>query len=265
MYLVQNVFCQDMDRLQRPPQRVGDIREVAMQRLDTDINAILNSNNLSEDEKIKRYTTVLQKYLVHAKQSDGEKNRLTLLMPTDETASHPLHFQDIASSDTPDNLIREFVTNVNVRFKKNAELLLSKMFQAKHITSWNDKGEFIYKKQVIPGSNLLDLVRGVTQSHTVTKRKIPQGWSPFLAAMAELNIPSSVVGNATNRESLDRLKILPPDTTTPPSSSLLTPQKRTSDLRYSSLSAPGLTSPPGYLLNKRRGSLLLPSADWLKL
>lgn len=213
MYLVPK---HELNKLREVVTPTPNIRQSAIQRLDSEIREILQRRDLADDVKIKTYTEILQRYLALAKHDAKELTTLNLVnfpAPGHQPLPNITHGKDTAVS--------EIITHVNPRFKKNTELLLNKMLQNSDITTWNDKSEFIYKGDVIPGSNMLDLVRNTTQSHGLLKSKIPHGWDAFMQAMAELNMPSTVVGNSTTREILDGLKM---DWNAPPGHN--TPQRR---------------------------------------
>lgn len=81
------------------------------------------------------------------------------------------------------------------------------MHQSSNVTSWNERGEFIYKGDIIQGTNVVDLVCSATQIHKPCKEKLPQGWDAFTNVMAELNIPVVVIGNSFTRDALGTLKM----------------------------------------------------------
>ena len=85
-------------------------------------------------------------------------------------------------------------------------MLLSKMAASKDLTSWNDRGKFLYKGQPIAGSHMYDLVKGLTHPKTLSQQKAPRGWEQFLHADAELNIPSTIVGSSDHRHQLKLMK-----------------------------------------------------------
>ena len=89
------------------------------------------------------------------------------------------------------------------------------MRQNKSVSSWDDKGAFLYKGEMVTSSNMLDLIKGIIQTQPLPAKHVPKGWNSFMKAMAELNVPTSVVGNADNRECLDSLKIPNSSTQTP--------------------------------------------------
>lgn len=88
------------------------------------------------------------------------------------------------------------------------------MKQNEDISSWDEKGNFVYKGETVPGSKMLDLVKGITQIHALQPARTPKEWDLFLKAMAELNIPSTVVSNPGNRTALEHLKHYDPVTET---------------------------------------------------
>lgn len=157
-------------------------------------------------EKAKQYSALLQKYLTHVKQGEAEKGHLSLLLQSPPPTSAPETTTAAHASPAPDSVYHEVLYSLSIRFKNPAKIVLNKMLQNYSVSSWNEKGAFVYKGETIPGSNMLDLVKGITQIHALPAARTPKGWDVFLKAMAELNIPSTVVGNPGNRTSLDHLK-----------------------------------------------------------
>ncbi|KYO40990.1 hypothetical protein Y1Q_0013735 [Alligator mississippiensis] len=115
----------------------------------------------------------------------------------------------------PNPVIQEVLDNVCAQYRKNAKVLLTKLSQHKDISSWDDQGGFVYKEMLVKGSNMLDLGQGTLQTHAGSSKHPPKGWDIFMKAMAELNIPSSVMGNTVNRDHLERLEVSASDQETP--------------------------------------------------
>ncbi len=84
-----------------------------------------------------------------------------------------------------------------------------KMSKAKGLSTWNESGEFVFKGKAVPGSHMLDLLKNVTAPHQVRDDRRPLGWSEFLKAFAELNIPFSTVPNNHVRRVISSLKNKP--------------------------------------------------------
>ena len=205
MYLVPS---QQLEQLKGPTPK-ENIRSAAISSLDTEMQGILNRSDLTEYEKAKRYDSLLQKYLTHIRQKETEKEKLSLFLPQtpQNTEEAPV---------VSDNVYQEVLDNLPARYKNHARLLLNKMKQNKDVSAWDVKGTFVYKGDAISGTNMMDLVKGVTQTHALTTKRLPKGWDVFMRALAELNVPTSVVGNPANREALDALKSPKGITTTTP-------------------------------------------------
>ena len=194
MYLVPSAQLQE---LRGVPE---NIRSATVRRLDSEMREILLRSDLPEYEKAKLYNGVLQRFLALTRQEDMEK---TVPQPPQASASLP---SPPAPQESLPSVIQEVLDSLPNRYKKNAEILLSKLRQHQEISSWDDKGSFQYRGELLPGSNILDLVRGITQSTALSDKRKPKGWDVFLKALAELNIPTSIVGNSTAREQLEAMK-----------------------------------------------------------
>jgi len=73
--------------------------------------------------------------------------------------------------------------------------------------SWTERGELIINKQLIHGSHLHDLVRGVTATHNVLDSSRPTGWAVFLKTLAGLNVPLSAIPNPAVRKLVAKNKM----------------------------------------------------------
>lgn len=200
MYIVPS---QQLERLRNPPDRDENIRTTTIHKLDEEMKNILQSVGMSEHEKAKCYSEVLQRYLVLNRQRDMEKEKINLYLQAQDETSTAASLENIIP---PDPVIQEVLNSINMRYRKNAELLLNKLLKNKNVASWEGNGTFVYRGNPVNGSNLLDLVRGATQPQALSQRRIPRGWEEFMQTLAELNMPSTVMGNAANRDVLARLK-----------------------------------------------------------
>ena len=197
MYLVPS---HQLEQLRNPPPpKEGNIRAATMHSLDTEMKGVLQRRDLTDYEKAKNFEILLQKFLAHVKQGETEKSRLSLFLPQSEAISEE-------SPTSSDAIYQEIIDSMPARYKSHAMMLLNKMKQNKSVSSWDDRGVFVYKGENIKGSHLMDLVKAVTQTNDLPSHRMPKGLDVFMKAMAELNIPSSVVGNLTNRQALEHLK-----------------------------------------------------------
>lgn len=243
MYLVP---AREINRLKSTATSSPTLRHTTLQRLDDEISDILRRTDLPDDVKIKRYTEILQRTLLHAKREGTELSRLNLVIAPDAEQSAAPAAEIESRTSTP-----AIVDHLNPRFRKNAAILLNTFSRHKDVAAWNEKGEFVYKGSVVPGSHLLDLVRNSVQSHGLTRKNTPHGWDVFMSAMAELNVPSSVIGHHTTRDALNDLK-----------RALSSPSNPFEKIAQGLVSSTPSTR--GSLLPKQRISPLSPSA-WLSL
>ncbi|KAG8127518.1 hypothetical protein E2320_014424 [Naja naja] len=120
----------------------------------------------------------------------------------------------------------EVLRGVSTHYRKNAELLLNKMKQHQDVSTWDDRSTFLYKDVPIPGTNILDLVKGTSLHRAPTEKRKPKGWDAFMIAMAEVNVPTSVLGSTAVKEQIEKLKdslVVKDDVTTSPVSVMKPP------------------------------------------
>ncbi len=160
----------------------------AMSSLDTDMQEVLSHQNLPLEEKVKSYNQVLQRYMNYKDQQQTAAQapiKMQMVGPT-PTGS---------SSETPsggiDLIEQEVLDTVPTRMKKKAQLLLNRLKNSSHLR-WTDKGELVYKDQVVSNTNVADLVNDVLRRR---KHFEPHGWQTFAQALKETNVPQDLVGH----------------------------------------------------------------------
>ncbi len=187
------------------------IQEVVENNLDVAIRNILQRSDLDSYGKAKLYSSVLQRFLTIVKQGDLASDTLTLTLPKPDgdgsgtTVNEPTPASNNVV-DVQDEIVDEILHNVPQRSLKNVKFILNKMSNAKHLSTWTNTGEFVFKGRVINGSHMLDLVKSITAPHTIRDEYRPRGWSEFLDAFAVLNIPFSTVTNPQVKRSIEGLK-----------------------------------------------------------
>uniref|UniRef100_A0A1Y1KXI7 Uncharacterized protein n=1 Tax=Photinus pyralis TaxID=7054 RepID=A0A1Y1KXI7_PHOPY len=150
-------------------------KEDVLSRIDDEMMQILKSN-LSDHDKWQQYNQVLQKYLHFADQM-----RKPVSISID---SRPEGISEV-----------DILTTIPQTFKKKAEGFL-RMLTASSNIGWDNKGIVTIKGEVIPSSNIIDLVHD-----TIRPRKTsnPEGWEKFAAYVKEINVPQEFVGNVRRR------------------------------------------------------------------
>lgn len=200
MYLVSR---HQMEQLQGRPPTIGT---TAVSRLDDDMKTILQRTDLSEDDKIKLYNSVLQRFLRLTRQNDSEKDVLNLIQPPESFKRSPAEPEPATPPLHQDPTKLEILEGMGPRYKKNAELLLNKMKQHQDILGWDAHGTVLYKGSVVPGTNIVDLVKGVSHQRSRNAKYYPKGWNEFMSAMAEMNVPTALLGSNSVKEQLEKLK-----------------------------------------------------------
>ena len=78
--------------------------------------------------------------------------------------------------------------------------------------SWNEKGEFQYKKRVIPHSNMSRLIY-----HAIRNSKSkPTGMKPFYQALSPMNIPKYIIVNKEGRQIMNKVASIKDNSWRPP-------------------------------------------------
>jgi hypothetical protein len=136
------------------------ITDKKLSTLDHDISSILNSD-LPDDEKAKRYSASLKTYRV-------------------------LDTHDIAKAD-PDKEILNAIPSV---IKPKAKRLLKHI---KPYVKWSDEGEIVSRNEVVPYSNISELMTESLSETSSTKR--PKGWEEFADTLKRARTPRELIRN----------------------------------------------------------------------
>jgi hypothetical protein len=158
-----------------------------MDTLDKKMQTILESEDLSADERLKLYDQSFTRYL---NVYDDYRPRHVAVAP------------EPVKQDLIDNEILESVPKT---MKAKVQLLLKKMKSSPDI-SWNEKGELKYKGETVQGSNVVDLVNDVLSKKIYFN---PQGWEPFGEALREANVPQYLIGHEDRWRYITRTKRTP--------------------------------------------------------
>ena len=159
----------------------------AMSTLDHDMEGVLSQQDLGVDEKVKQYNQVLQRYVNYE-----DKRKMVEQAPIQmQMIGSPEPSSSIPSPLTADAIEREVVDSVPPCMKKKAQLLINRI-KAHPQLAWSDQGELVYKDQVVPNTNVADLVNDVLRRR---KHFEPHGWQTFARALKETNVPQDLIGH----------------------------------------------------------------------
>jgi hypothetical protein len=160
----------------------------AMTSLDRDMQDVLGRQDMPTDEKVKLYNQVLHRYVTYKDQQETAA-RAPIQMQILDTS--PPEQSSSSSSAPVDGIEQEVMESVPTKMKKKARLLLTRMKNSPHLR-WTDKGELIYKDQVMTNTNVADLVNDALRRR---KHFEPHGWQTFAHALKETNVPQDLVGH----------------------------------------------------------------------
>jgi len=165
----------------------------AMSTLDSDMQDILARHNVPADEKVKLYNQVLQRYVnYHDQRQMAARAPIPVTMVDGVPASD--EHESVTDTTTPipaDAVEREMLESVPPRMKRKAELLINRIKAHPQLT-WTDRGELVYKDQVVTNTNVADLVNDVLRRR---KHFEPHGWQTFAQALKETNVPQDLIGH----------------------------------------------------------------------
>ena len=192
--------------------------------IDAEIRHILNNTNMHEHDKAKAYQQALQQYLIKVEQLNNCDGRGNMQGKQQN--------ERVLGNDTPSRLSREDNDSIKTKLERriidSVPKLLSK--KAEHLLEhikdngivWNERGEIISNGELIPNSNISDLVHETIRDR---KRKgdQPKGWATFAKALHASNIPLELVGNKNRWNSTVTSPTTPVTPTTPNTPGFITP------------------------------------------
>lgn len=223
-----------MERLQQRQQILTPPVTRALTKLDTEMEDILASKQLGDEEKARLYNQVLQRYLTFYDQRKDQPLHVKVTSTATPVEAHNQHMGMEPQESTPEETMpsaveQEVLKSVPKMYKAGARQLLDKIKGNPEVLHWNDKGELMYEDKAIPGSHVVDLVNDILRHR---KGFEPVGWSVFARGLARMNVPENLVRNPQRqsavREFKTRLREEGPDS---PSRWLPTPPPTTSPVK----------------------------------
>lgn len=161
-----------------------------LSEFDKEMEKILRSK-LTDSEKIKLYYTLLRK-----KADLIEFNQPYLPMKNDDEISEPSSLdptpeQKVLTPKLENDTV--ILNSVSSSIRPQATQLLDYLKTSPDLLKWNERGEIIYKNNLIPNSNLSDLITLILSqrkslNHIIGKRQ-------FLSVLDEINVPRLFIKN----------------------------------------------------------------------
>ena len=186
-----------LERLQHRQQILTPPLTQTLKNLDGEMNEILSSKEIDDEQKAKLYNQVLQRYLAYYDQRKGQPLHVKLATPKPIETSKPEEIKETSTETTeqetiPTSVEQEVMASVPKLYKSGARQLLGKIKDNRDVLHWNEKGELTYENRPISGSHVVDLVNDILRHR---KGFEPVGWSVFARGLARMNVPENLVRN----------------------------------------------------------------------
>ena len=169
--------------------------------LDSEMDSLLKRQDITQDEKARLYSQILQRYLGYYDKRMSQPVRVSVA-PSKPTADKPETQPETA--DLPDNVETDIMESVPPTMKSRARQLVKKLKENKDLITWDDKAQLVYEGKPIPGSNVIDLVNDALRHR---KNFNPQGWRLFAKVLSDVNIPEGIVRNENRLKTIRDYKI----------------------------------------------------------
>ncbi|KAI8479494.1 hypothetical protein Bbelb_240640 [Branchiostoma belcheri] len=184
--------------------------------LDAEMRSVLERPDLQDDEKATLYQQLLQRYLTYRDKRRTEPVTVRVVSsstpgtksttdtdvkvsasPTTPTASG----KDATTSGKDEqDILDAFPKTMKSRARQILNVIKHK---GGDVISYDDQGQLLFNKQVVPGSNVADLIRDALQ---MRRGFNPVGWRSFARGLASINAPEAAIRNPMRLSVIHRHK-----------------------------------------------------------
>lgn len=190
-----------MERTIATPPLIDPLAK-SISELDQEIRQVLETEGVSDHEKMQRYQQTLQRYLTRTDQYRGRPlGRMEMVHPKQRPEKTPNmemgEQESTQGADPVSKMEKRVLEAVPKTMRRKTKLLLDHMKEVSDI-SWNDQGEITVGGQTLKGSNLIDLVNDVLRHRK--HREDPYGWEVFAKALKRANVPRELIGHTRRWE-----------------------------------------------------------------
>ena len=152
-----------------------------VQEIDSDMQDIMQRQDIPIDAQAKMYDQNLQRYLTFYDKRMNKPLRVNVIKPAVPE-----------EEEKPDEIETDILDSVPATMKSRTRQLIKKLKANKDIIGWNEQGQMVFKGTTIPGTNIVDLVNDSLRQR---KNFNPEGWELFSKALGHLNVPEGIVRN----------------------------------------------------------------------
>lgn len=157
-----------------------NIKTRVLKESDNQIRSTLDNDMLNPSEKLLYYNQALMR---HDNYTHGK---------TTPTGYTPNEDSSTVKTEKQYSIDNEIIDSVPTTLTTKTKNLLRKLKQS-NIISWDDQGNFVYKGQVQPNTNIVDIVNDIVRDRKTNPA--PKGWQLVAQGIKELNLPNEIVKN----------------------------------------------------------------------
>ena len=212
---------QRLEEIDQPERKVqGD--------LDAQMNTLLQRNDIPDREKLVLYNQLLQQ-LLQQKTSTSLKSGSPLVtgppLPPPPADGLPSR----ADEDRRQTRISEEQTVESVPSNYRTKATSFLRYLKNNQVHWTDDGSVVIRDQVIPGSNIIDIVNSAVRDRR--KVDLPTGSVPLIQYLKGTNVPREIIGSkklwhAASRETSSQATATPSIRPLTPPTTPLKPAKK---------------------------------------
>ena len=160
--------------------------------LDSEMDSLLQRQDMTPDEKVKLYDQTLQRYLTYYDERMRKPVRVSVAPPHPVETEEILPVEQPNQPEPPGEIENDIIESVPSTMKSRAVQLIKKIKVNKDVLGWNDHGQMVFEGRTIPGTNIVDLVNDSLRQR---KNFNPAGWQLFAKALGRLNVPEGIIRN----------------------------------------------------------------------
>jgi len=177
--------------------------------LDEEMKSVMERPDLPDDEKATLYQQLLQRYLTYRDKRRTEPVTVRVLSSpttvtntatTDANTDGKSPSTPVSSGKEDQSILEAFPKTMKARARQMLNVIKHK---GGDIIGYNDQGQLLYNKQVVPGSNVSDLIRDAMQKRQGFN---PTGWQSFARGLARINAPEAAIRHPTRLSVIQRHK-----------------------------------------------------------
>ena len=185
-------------RLVLVPEHMADQRKkplvppltAQVQEIDSDMQDIMQQQDIPIDAQVKMYDQKLQRYLTYYDKRMNKPLRVNVIKPTVPEEEEKPQGEQI--EEKPEEIETDILDSVPATMKSRTRQLIKNLKANKDIIGWNEQGQMVFKGTTVPGTNIVDLVNDSLRQR---KNFNPEEWELFSKALDHLNVPEGIVRN----------------------------------------------------------------------